>query len=749
MKKNNVHFKPTSTKARSPIAPGFSLRFACGMVLAGCSLLGGFAWGAGTANSEASTDAFAALSSNSIASRTVTLSQLGVRDVTLGGSATARREFYLPVPVGIPLTDATLQMDASYLRGDGGRTSVVVSLDGSPVLAHGFTQALGDASASVGVDGTARNNGFLRVGVDWSSVINDNACTDQTAIGNVLRIAPTSRLSYRFDSALVTDLRTAWSALPQLPVVMVAGTALNANAYDTAWRASALMQRDGKTPQTQRLPQLGDVVMLNNVTVPPALRIFPAFAALAVTGPHKLANPAEVAALIGLAPRPGFAPDLLVMDDASRTTLDTAVAALRNQVSGIAPGAVAGFDTWRKRFMDPLTTPLAAGEVRLAHLGAQDIVVVGDRAGIAVLAQTWRPIDVSNRLIVHQIDTVVQADTDTIALSDLGGQPGTVDVVDQALWEANFDLGATSGNNRLPDQVVLDLAAAPSPNGGAPIASVYFNDVLIGAKLLKTNGLPQHLIAHIPRYSLAARNNLRVVLQRQPDAAGCTTRSRGYPVAVLPTSHLVLDDVKPDDDFTGMNARFTSHSSLLIPQAYLNDPVNTVSRVARLADAAGMSPLHAVLTVVPDQTSAKPDGTFLAVDVKLDDEQARVGASQDRLKLQDASGRTLLDLSGLSNLAVIDVAHSGQYAGVEYHSIGDTAPLLPSFRLSGGDIAVVDNTGIVKQIDTLHPKGVLEDEGSYSLRQTLSWAIPAALVVLFIILLLAAAWTRRKHQSKT
>ncbi len=62
--------------------------------------------------------------------RTVTLSQLGLlQDVALNAPETVR-EFYLPVPADIPISDATLQLDGGYVRGDGGRVTMLLSLDG-------------------------------------------------------------------------------------------------------------------------------------------------------------------------------------------------------------------------------------------------------------------------------------------------------------------------------------------------------------------------------------------------------------------------------------------------------------------------------------------------------------------------------------------------------------------------------------------------------------------------------------------
>jgi len=243
---------------------------------------------------------FAQLGHGRLASRSISLAELGMRDPLVLRAPDARQELYLPVPAGVPLTDASLQIDGGYLHGNGGRVTMLVSLDGSPVLSRSPTQEQGDGSATLGVDGAARPSGFVRVGLDWSSVINDNVCTDQTAIGNVWRVAPTSRLTYRYDPGAIVDLRGAWSALPHKPVVMLGARSVAAPAFDAGWRVEALLQREGRAPLTRAWPAAGDTVDLTGIDVPAPLRAIPAFAALAAGGSHKLANAAEAGALIAV-----------------------------------------------------------------------------------------------------------------------------------------------------------------------------------------------------------------------------------------------------------------------------------------------------------------------------------------------------------------------------------------------------------------------------------------------------------------
>ena len=695
-------------------------------------------------------DTFAHLNENRTVSRSVSLADLGIRDPLLLSAPDTRHEVYVPVPAGVPISDATLQIDGGYLRGDGGRTTMLVSLDGAPVLARGFAEPRGDAAASIGVDGAPRASGFVRVGLQWSSVIDDRLCTDQTAIGNVLRVAPSSRLNYRFDPANVADLRTAWSALPAAPVVAVAGQHVSAGVFDTAWRVETLIERDARTPVTRTLPAIGESVDLSGIDVPEALRSVPAFAALAAGGTHKVADAAELGALLVTAPPHAFAPDVVIADEALRRATGGALDALRAQIAAVSADGAAAFDAWRGRNVAALTTPLAAGEVRVAHLPGQAVIVVGDNTGVDALARAWRPIGVTDRLVVHHLDDARYAHADQVALAALGGEPRTLDVLGRAMWDASFDLAAVAADGKLPDDVVLDVAAAPTPHADGEIASVYFNGVLIASKLLTQDGKPQRITAHVPRYALAPTNLLRVMFQRRFDG-GCEARAQGYPVAVLPTSHLTLAKATPDDDFTGMFARFASSANVIVPSAYLDDAPATLARFARLASAAGVSPSRAVLTVASGNAAVTPTGPFLAADVALTDEAGRAVLTQDRMTLTDADKRVFADVSGLSKLAVIQVAQAGGNSGVVYRSFGAAAPQLPpALRLTRGDIVLVSAGGGTNVFDSRHPGEVVTDERAFSrdAARRWPWFVAGGLVAALVLLIVVAGIVRRRHQGK-
>ncbi|MFX8055647.1 hypothetical protein ABTK93_20575, partial [Acinetobacter baumannii] len=70
----------------------------------------------------------AQLSQGRVVTRSLSLADVGVREPLVLQAPDAIRELYLPVPANLPISDATLQVDGGYMRADGGRTTMLVSL---------------------------------------------------------------------------------------------------------------------------------------------------------------------------------------------------------------------------------------------------------------------------------------------------------------------------------------------------------------------------------------------------------------------------------------------------------------------------------------------------------------------------------------------------------------------------------------------------------------------------------------------
>lgn len=702
-------------------------------------------------------ETFRQLSANTWITRNVSLAELGFTTPVVLAATDTRREFYLPVPISVALSEGALQLDANYLRSDGGRTTMVVSLDNIPVSARAFAQDGGDASAAINVDSTPRANGFVRLGVNWTTALaGEKICADSRTPGNILRIEPTSRFSYRYDSRAIHDLAGAWAALPTTVVILVGSDSLPRESYDTAWRLGAVLEQAGKHSVIKVLPAVGDTVDLTNVTVPPALRAIPAFAALAAAGKHQLSDEAEVGAFLSLGQGGLFHADIIVADAHLTANMAAAFDALRDQIGKAAPTAVSAYAEWRAR-SEPATQTLGASSMRLAPaFGGQSILVSADAGAKAagLFGGIWRNIGISPALVAQAVEKP-PADASVLTLKELGGKPGSFDVLGRAEWTTGFDIAAVSADGRLPTNLQLDVAAAPGAARALPVVSVFLNDVLLGAKQLDANGKSERISAGIPRSALAAKNVLKVAFVRQMSSDDCKETPEAYPVSVLDTSHLQLDKVEPERNFTGMLSRYAADASLLLPNAYLTDAPGSLPRVIRLAVSAGISAANAKLVVVDEGRMAAPLGNFLALDVPFPDGASLVKVAGDRLVLANRGKRTLLDIGGNDHLGILEVARVNGKDGIIYRTVGTNPPALElPLQLSSGNFAAIGTGGSLAELDLDNESGryAINESNRFTLRKSSWWGVPLLGIVLFVALLIYASRVRRrkaaaKHES--
>jgi hypothetical protein len=350
-------------------------------------------------------DVFRRMSADNWIPRTVTFQDLGFTGPVVLGYPDTLREIYLPVPTNVPLANAAIQMDANYVRADGGRTTMILSVDGYPVSARPFTAERGDASLALPIDGNPRPSGFVRFNIDWRTAVGrENTCADARTPGNLLRIEPTTKFTYRYDGSAVKDLSTAWSSLPSAPTILVASNKLSPEAYDTAWRVGVALERAGKRPIIRALPAVGDTVDMRGITIPPALRSVPAYAGLTENGMHKIKDAAEIGALMSLGAAGPFQADIVIADPSFATAMGGSFDAMKGQLPADAATSYAEF---RTKSLDPWAKPLASKEVRLSNVFGRPTIVVASDAGAkaaGLFSQIWTQVAASPSVIIQQAD---------------------------------------------------------------------------------------------------------------------------------------------------------------------------------------------------------------------------------------------------------------------------------------------------------------------------------------------------------
>ncbi len=692
-------------------------------------------------------EVFRRMSSDSWVTRVVTFADVGQRAPVVLGYPDTSREIALPVPPNVPIANGTLQMDASFVRADGGRTTLILSFDGLPASARPVTAERGDGSLTLAVDGAPRSSGVVRFNMDWRTAINrENTCSDTRTPGNLLRIEPTTRFTYRYDSAAIQDLPTAWAALPTSPVILITGNKLSSDAYDSAWRVGVALERAGKQPRVRSLPDVGDIVDLQGVVVPQALRRVPAFAALAEGGKHKIKDLAELGALLALGQGGPVQADVVVADRATRGVLVQALDELRAQLPAEALDA---FAEWRERALDGWGKQLAAGQVRVANVFGRPAIVVAPDAGAqaaGLFTQSWQQGSLA--LNVSSADDP-RSEVPAVSLKYLGAKPATFDVLNRAEWNAHFHISALAAEGRGPSALVIDVAAAPGAARTPPIVSVFLNEVLLASRELEATGRRERVIAPIPRHAISAHNNIRVAFVRQQASDRCRETPEPYPVSVLASSHVLLDKVEPGADFSGLISRFAGGANVMVPVSYLADAQSSLPRVISLAASTGISPSRAKFIAVGDSGPHKVKGPFLVMDVALKDIESEVRVEGGRLYLAGGSDRPLLDVSGLNRPGLLEVVKSGSDTGAVYRTLGREGPIPDKpLQLSQGNIAVIGMNGLRAEINTFDPtgQGVLNEAKPSITSRGYWWTLPL-LVLGFLAALGAYGWRAYKRKA--
>lgn len=620
--------------------------------------------------------------------RTITFADLGFTEPVVLGYPDTVKEIYLPVPPGINLSDAVLQLNASYVRADGGRTTLVYTVDGAPAQAFGYTADRGDASATLPIDGKPRPSGFIRLGIDWrTAVARENTCADARTPGNILRIEPTSKFVFRYDGSAIRDLTTAWNSLPVKPTIVIPTNNASQQIYDTAWRVGVALERAGKRPIIRTADGSGSVPVST--------------------------------------PQPGAQPNAAA-------------------TGPVEPDIVIGNSAGGQQ--------VGSKQIALGNVANRPVIVVAPDAGAqaaGLFTKIWQEAAAGTDLTVNAAYVPHSPDTNAVSLQYLGAKPGSFDVLAHADWNATFDIGSVAADGKGPSTLVMDVAAAPSAAHTPPVVSVFMNDVLLGAKEMEANGKRERIVAPIPRYALQTRNVIRVSFTRQLASDRCRETPEPYPVSVLPSSHMLLDKIEPNSDFTGLMAKFASGGTLVLPNADLQNATATLPRVIRMAASTGLSPVLAKMQVVADASHPKVSGPFLAVDVTPDGVAEAVKPEADRLYLAGTKDHPLLDVRGLNRVGILEVVGKGDDLGAVYRTLGNQPPNMDKpIALSGGNLAIMGNNGLRTEVNTNDPsgQGIMKEARPGLFERGYWWTMPLVLVVLFVVLLVVASRMRRRKQ---
>jgi hypothetical protein len=541
----------------------------------------------------------------------VSLQHLGFLDgFTLEGDR-GKRELYFPLPPGVAVARAQLVFDIEFGELLIPASSIQFRVNGS--IRRAVARGESGAVKRVEIPLTARDLeiDFVKVDLDYTLFLNQDVCFSRHLAGAYARIAPGSGLAVVASDALPRTVRAAWSLLPREVSVAARLAELTPAEFQGLLQLATVLHRDGYDVKLEPLPDNGPTTA--HIVVAPAERY------VRGTGEEL-----EGAANLRLVRSPGPPrADGKTRDDRAFILLDS-------------------------------TRPLPAADMlRLPWRGAAGARLLD----VAAAAEWPQPPDPD----------------DAVRLTGLGFADSEREFTFRADWHIALPFGPL-GNARRPARAALELYGPKLTDiRGPTIVSAYFNDRLVYSAALKNGGEKEVLDFELPLVQLRARNNLKIVAQRDEYADDCKLVQAAYPLSISP--HSVLET-------KGLNETPATFAELIPHQRALElyvakDALGAAERVIPLLVGLGD---HFWPDVPPPElrlfdpgADVKPTGPFFVIGNAKWDPRAFVHFDQGRVRVRsNATGEPLLllDFASDASQTVLQMVEERGHGGAWLKTTG-------------------------------------------------------------------------------
>lgn len=676
-----------------------------------------------------------------------TLKGAGLTKAIVLSATDQSRTFYLPVPRNVPLSEMELAFHGRYLSGDPGGGKLQILVEGEPLFVRAYPDGGGVIDLTLPLRNFTSYRGVIELEVRWLSNRTLRTCEVEPPNTTSLVIEPTTTVNFNVPADAVFDLASTWQMLPAETVLTISSNALEQSVMDAAWRVGSAIELAGRRVKVATFPESGSEVSVPSFLLPHALYDHPLAQSLHKGRRSVLLDDATLGALLLMAPKSVLG-DVTIPDDTLLTKVARALNAFKATLRSSEQhdwyaDAIAKFALTEDA--------VALHNTQVLGTGADSIITVSANAAANISTlfdPQWRPILSSPAVDVETANAQPLSEAGKARLTALGAATSTLDVVNHATWQMDFLFRSVDFSGRVPNELVLDVAASPDTSGARPVLSVSWNDVLLTATQLQADGEPERISTRIPFYAIGSANRLKVMLQRLPSANSCTEPQIGFPFAVLPTSYIGTKPTDPHPTFIGLMPYLAHEATLVIPSDWLDSAGVHLTQMINLARISGLSPADARLVINQPDESFKPTGPFVAMDVPVHQHPSRVSVDGSGQLTINGREQTQLNIRGLSDVATVEVVQSENHLGLSWNAVASfqlqstAADSMELYALDRGDIAVISANRLVGWFDSTEPSnaGMAEKVQSafYEWRRWFSWGVPTIIGLIFLIVVLLA-----------
>jgi len=202
---------------------------------------------------------------------------------------------------------------------------------------------------------------------------------------------------------------------------------------------------------------------------------------------------------------------------------------------------------------------------------------------------------------------------------------------------------------------------------GPTFVSVFFNDRLVHSAALKEAGKGELLEFDLPRIQLRARNNLKIVAQRDAIAADCKTAQAPYPLSLSPDS---IIETRPLNETPSTFAELVPHQQRLelhVSRDTLGAVTQVIPMLVSLGEHFWPDIPPPTVRVYERGAALEPAGPFFVIGDPQWQPRAWVRFDEGRVRLRsNATGEPLmlLDFAGDTSTTVLQMVEAGGQGGV-------------------------------------------------------------------------------------
>lgn len=573
----------------------------------------------------------------------ISLADIGFANGFRFANLGGRRDVYVPLPDGADLAATELSLTIEDVTAYDAKRNLEVLVNDRSAAAIPLDGKSSTRRLRVGLNRAQPRQGFLKLTFLYSGAASQDRCVDVRSIGDSLSVRPESALRVEIPPGAL-DVATIAALLPRDVAIVLHERRLASADVAAALTIARKMKSSGRRVQFHRgFQTLPELVRREDA------RQF-SRGLILIGGLDDVGNFLDmpIATLAGPPPPPG------------------AIAAIR--IGGLPALLVA--DSVQAQASRLLANP------GLAATRGNTLALVGPMAALPTAS-------------------------DAVSFEALGLTPAQVDAYGRG--ELSFAVPARAlPEGMRPARLALDVMVAPDSGGEKAVINVFVNERLIGSALAAEQ--PTHLDLQLPPGLVGAVANIRVVVQRRLNNGDCRFEPQSYPVQVLGSSAIMLEDVgERVQDFSDLAAFWANGLEILLPRSALEQSPAPLSMLADILADLSAEDAPIAVNFTDEQTTPIPGASFILLGATPPESTApRVQFDRGRVVISDRTGRALLDLGLQAGGAVMQIAETERYAGLWIKPLAadNVLPAPPQLRLDRGDVAFVDGKGLAFAIST-------------------------------------------------